>query len=403
MDGSRLQRVALRGVGAVTTLTLILVLGTTGHTQHFVLNQYGNNRTYTVAVFGSDGLPTRVGDAIRGDPIPEARHIAWPSAIQRGDQVLIFASVFRERWLDVGLWLVEAASIRFEGIVFSARPDERFGIGPIHVAFDSTRPTPFLLYYLVRGPDGPGRTIAVAESKNGRKWRRLGTVYRGQGADERYGVSPAFLCAQDGRYLLFLMGYPDQGFEDGIAMMAVAPQPIGPFSRSTVMATPDHQRSTIRPVARGMMAVQVDDSAEIQLGRPHLIISADGDAIDVVVPERIDAQGVTILDRSLTNDYRDTAMIVSFASNKIDPSFVWTENGGWYGIFTTFGQRSGLTSEFTFLMKADRVEGPWRFVQGSRAPVFSPYFSQSRYSLENPEPVRTGLSCTMELVDRLLE
>ena len=132
------------------------------------LNGLGYNRTYTVSAFGSDGrlLP-------HASNLTAGEHVAWPSAIDDRRSLKVYASVFDGTlWSQVGLWespSFDPTQMHFVGNVKAALPEEPYGIGPTHVGYDPTRSggQPYLMWYLVRGPFGPGYTIRLATSPDG--------------------------------------------------------------------------------------------------------------------------------------------------------------------------------------------------------------------------------------------
>ncbi len=360
----------------------------------FVLNQFGLDLRYSLTQCSQNGLPLSVQPLVHPQDIG-ARHIAWPSAVRFGNTVYLFASIYRNAWEEVGLWTSkDGRTYKFEGVVFRSNELEPNGIGSTHVLINPRGRTPFVMYYLKRGQSGPGSELGIATSVDGVVWKREGIAFSTDQQFERFGISPSFVCQQrTGDFRLFYLAFDREDLGTAVAAIATAESILGPFLNHRVIFEYDGSRFRTRGGFERTRLVELEDSTAVSLGQPYLISNGKMNSTQLVVPigRRGDA---LLLDRPLVLNIDSSFEMVSVFTNKVDPSYVWrTSDGKWKGIFTAFGQFSGLTSEYTFLLKSDKLDGPWSFVEGSRVPYFINATRYGLFSTENPIPILDNHLC----------
>jgi len=365
---------------------------------HWFLNSRGQDSAYGISEFFDSGLPVRLPRVVTVRDAPKGtRHVAWPTAIRHDGGTYLFASLRRgRRWDGVGLWTRRGdGDFQFQDVVLTANEDEPNGVGPAHVAYDPAAPAPFLMYYLVRGRRGPGFRVALATSRDGRRWTRRGSVMQADAESERAGFAPSYLCRdRAGRYLLFYMAYPDEDLSKGVAMLARSDDPAGPFAIKQVIYRNDDLRVAITGGgARGTAVLRVESTTGLQVGHPYVIAKANSPTPEIVVIRQI-RDRLVFLAYPLVHDQGQSTVFSPYA-NKVDPSFVWRDGDTWRGVFTVFGHAPGVGSEYTFVMRAPAVVGPWVPEKQPYYPYFLNALPNHRLSTENPIPLRDDLGCAI--------
>lgn len=347
--------------------------------ESYVANSYGVEGRYQVFTFSKRGVPKR--------RVSGRYDSAWPSAIQIGRKLHVFASVRRgNRWTEVRRWTsISGGAFRDDGAVLTEGPGEPHGIGPATVTFDGNV---FRAFYLVRGKGGPGGSIGLAVSADGRSFRKVGTVFEA-GPEAAGGIAVSYACTDGPRSYLFLHSY-EPGHKVAASAVATSDAPDGPYVGL--------QSTFMNSQAEGYLSGRIGDTVanrdylagsagEIEAGRPIVVL--DGGPESYVV-KRV-AGSKLFLDRPLAKSY-DGAPFADFLRSKVDLSFVAKDSrGAWQGAVTGYGQFDGVTSEYTAPIVARSVTGPWRTTEGY---FVSPYFPSGRLSTENPEPIRRGAACT---------
>ena len=261
------------------------------------VNGLGYNNTYTVSAFGSDGRRWP-----HASPLTAGAHVAWPSAIDDRRSLKVYASVFAgTRWSQVGLWAspsFDPTRMQFVGNVKAALPEEPYGIGPTHVGYDPARSggQPYLMWYLVRGPCGPGSTLRLATSPDGLAWVSGPEVLWATQAEEAAGLSISYACQlPSGQWVLFYHAY--LSLTQGYAMMALSDStsPAGPFHEKYVIMRNDDIATPIVGTARprtDTFAVQASDL--LQPGMAYLLSDGSAETLELVTITNIDGNEVTV-------------------------------------------------------------------------------------------------------------
>jgi hypothetical protein len=353
--------------------------------RQWFLNGNGTNETYQIFEFTDSGLPRSVTPV--ASPVEPLQHVAWPSAIQVGDERWLLASGFDgTSWETIYRWVsTDNETFSAEGPWFSADASEPFGIGPAHVMFDPDAEESFIVIYLVRGESGPGSTIAVATSADGQAWTRSGAVISQSLPQEAGGLTMSYACQmQDGDWALFYSGYSED-LTHAAALVATGPSLFEPMTRKAVLFEGDDATTSLS-------ANQAENTATVgialQIGLPHLIIDPAGN--ELVVPIAQDGSRVWF-DRPLLFDHQE-AVIASMAASKVDPSYAQQQpDGSWRGIVTVYGPQPGVFAEYTTEVSAPALDGEWTF--DNTGVRFSPWMASTLYSAENPTPLSQGTSC----------
>jgi hypothetical protein len=357
------------------------------------LNTYGLSQQYSISRFNDSGHPVPSTPVIRPSRQGfDKVHIAWPSAIRTPDGIHVYASGFDgQMWKAIGLWTSNDGIVfRRRGPVFAASQNEPHGIGPSHVWYDPAAAEPFGLYFLVRGPSGPGQAIAYATSRDGRVWARRGIVLTADRQEEEAGVSMSYACrSRSGEWVFFYQGYPN--LNEGVAMVATADRPEGPFDRKAVLMRGDNVSARVRHGRRRENFVVVDDARLLTPGHIYLLHGKSGDLQNSELVEVAQIKDrVVLLTRPLLRGHDEHAML-SMARAKVDPSFARETSRGWEGIFTVYGPAPGIHAEYTMSVRGRSLQSPW---EPTRSGVrFSPRAPEHRYSAENPTPLVRGPSC----------
>ena len=358
------------------------------------LNGLGYSSTYTVSAFGSDGrlLP-------HASNLTAVEHVAWPSAIDDRRSLKVYASVFDGTlWSQVGLWespSFDPTQMHFVGNVKAALPEEPYGIGPTHVGYDPTRSggQPYLMWYLVRGPFGPGYTIRLATSPDGLVWVSGPEVLWATQTEEAAGLSISYACRlRSGQWVLFYHAY--LSLTQGYAMIALSDSnsPAGPFHEKHVIMPNDNISTQIVGTASPRTdTFAVQDSGLLQQGVSYLLSDGTTETLELVTVTKIDGNMVTVDHPLIFNHYQHH--VLSVLQKKVDPSVAWQTPQGWRGVFTGYGQMAGVTSEYTVPVKATTLLGPWEVDTTRPSPVFLPWTENYVFSAENPVPVVQDLGC----------
>lgn len=360
----------------------------------YALNAQGEAGRYMIVEYEADGAP--VGPTPLAHPdIAAAGHLAWPSYILDDGERRLFAFLFRDgRWDALGLWQEGAEGmLGFDGVVFEAGEDEPHGIGPGHVGYLPGVDEPYHLYYLVRGPAGPGFEVRLATSSDGRTWTRHGTVYTARSPFEAYGLGPSHVCrTPQGEWLLLYQGFPDSAHEFGLAMAAAADDPRGPFHNPLVLA--GHDGSTVmalKPVAAGDVTLKLVETTPLRPGS-YVLVGSDERPEPVQVMEV--RSGGELLLREPVQAGHAQPRLASALRRKVDVSQIGpTDDGSWIGYFTAFGQFDGVTSEYVYRMTAPDWQGPWTLSSEGPQPWFFAQIPEGRFSMENPDRLSVDMEC----------
>ena len=351
------------------------------------LNGRSAQNPYQIWAMGDDGLPSAVTPAV---PISgNVANIAWPSTVQEGSVTRIYASTYVSgKWSDVHLYTsTDGLNFSDQGIVFSANANEPYGIGPSHIMRDPDGPDPYVMYYLVRGPSGPGSSIGVATSDDGITWTRRGIVVSSSLPEEAGGLSLSYACRDSmGDIVLVYHGY-DAGLDKGVPIVATAPTPTSAFSNKTIIKTGDNFSTAFTGTA-GQNTGVVSIGVTVPIGIPLLAYGTDREPIVVLKQE-----GSRVwLTRPLLYSYSN-ASLYSMARYKVEISYIHEmPDGSWRGIATLYGPATGIVAEYTTSLSSPTLTVPWNYVgDGLR---FTPWLSGTSYSLENPEPARRNASCS---------
>lgn len=384
-DGSRSVRWLVLALALLGGL-----LATSGRAQderEWYLNAAGTNGRYQIFAFNDDGSPRFVQPVIAS--MATLTNLAWPSALNVGGERWLYVSGFDGTgWRAIYRWTSsDGASFLARGVAFSASALEPFGVGPAQVTYEPSAAEPFTMYYLVRGPAGPGATIAAATSHDGLTWTRRGVVVSASLPQEAGGLTVSYACRmQNGDHALFYSGYSGD-HSRAAAIVATGPSALGPFGAKTVIMEGDEFNVPFS--ANPAENTGLVGGALVRTGIPHLV--ADGQYSEVVTPIRQDGPRVW-LDRPLF--FRHTAArLVSMAALKVEPSYAQQQpDGSWRAIMTTYGPVSGVLAEYTAEASAPTLTGPWTFDgTGLR---FSPWLNATVYSTENPTPLVADASCS---------
>jgi hypothetical protein len=368
----------------VYAILVVSFLVTGAQAKTWYLNGAGPGAPYQLWAFGDDGLP------LSTEPIVEAggdaRHVAWPSAIQEGSITRVYASVNTGKWDEVRLYSSEDG-LKFDdqGVVFSANESEPYGIGPTYVMRDPSGPNRYVMYYLVRGAGGPGESIAVATSPDGLKWTREGNVISASLPEEAGGLSMSYACRMaSGEMVLLFHGY-DESLNKGVSLTATATTPTSTFRNKTIIKSWDGFSTTVSGLA-GQNLGLVASKSTVPLGIPLLIGGAAREHIVAVKQE-----GAWVwFDRPLLYAHEGSALY-SMARNKVEMSYIKQQpDGSWHGIATVYGPAE-LPAEYTTALSSPALGGTWNYDgTGFRFQAWLPGFL---YSLENPTPLISTAEC----------
>jgi hypothetical protein len=352
------------------------------------LNARGTSNQYAIVRFaGKHASPPRpvVAPKARGE------HVAWPSAVNHNGKVVLFASEFRDGgWWQIVRW-ESSDGIAFVrvGPVMTANASERYGIGPAQVYYDPTLEPSFGMFFLIRGMDGPGKQVAFASSADGLIWTRQAVVLTSSAAEEDSGLSVSYAClASDGRWALFYQAYPRQ--DSGVAMLARSDSPDRVFEQKKVLLRPSWSSAEIVSAHESTDFALVTDAASIEVGVPHVLVSASGWIGELVTVTEVFDERVWF-DRRLVNSYPGGAL-VSILSAKVDISYAQELEAGWKGIATAYGPIPAQFSEYTVsVVSANGLEDGWSVAPHGVA--FLPSFAEGYLSSENPSPLASSARC----------
>ena len=200
-------------------------------------NNYGDNRTYTIARFS--GQPDDRNPAIVVSPDPAtfaAKHVAWPSAVVVGDRVYLYAAGHDgTSWQGIGLWTSsDGRDFAFEGRVLAPEEDEH-EIRMAHVLRDGER---FRMWYSAVVEAGALPTeVRYAESTDGQRWDRGETILSSGAAYDAAGLVPDWVCRDEAQWHLFYTAYDSH--ERSVAALAVGAAPDRKFERQGVVLRND--------------------------------------------------------------------------------------------------------------------------------------------------------------------
>lgn len=337
--------------------------------QGYVGNCFGDAGRYEVFEFSATGNPVR--------PVSGHRDAAWPSAVQRGDIVEVFAA---ERvagvWKTVHRWRsIAGAPYADAGVAFAAGPAEPHGIGPATVTFDGST---YRLFYAIRGIAGPSHAVGLATSEDGASFERRGVVFT-PGAEAPGGVSVSYACSDGDDHYLFLHAY-SADLSSATSILARGCSPDGPYAYHSTIMAPSGRRGTLSGVIGNCFA---QFTGPMVVGSPIVV---KGTRTEPYIPVEI-VGGTVYFDRPLDLTHGGDPW-ADFIAAKADISFVRKlADGTWTGAITGYEQFAGATSEYTSPISAESITGPWTVGKGY---FLSPYFNSGRRSTENPEPIRSG-------------
>lgn len=362
-------------MAAVVALLSVHASASPSFSTGYVGNAMGMEGRYQVFEFTDGGMPLK--------PVSGNLTVAWPSGLVDGARKTVYAVEHSGgKWSHVRRWtsLDDGAYVGGE-VVFPAGPSEPFGIGPATLTYDGQT---YRLYYLIRGPNGPGQHIGLATSVDGTQFTRVGVVFSA-GANAPGGVSVSYACSHDGESYLLLHGYSSD-LQIANSILASAESPDGPYSFETVLFAPSLSNGVITGSAGNQFATF---TGSMPLGVP--IVVNDPTGTIVYVPREIRGS-IVYLDRPLVRTMNSVPWR-DHLSLKADVSFIAYRDNGWIGAVTGYGQFPGRTSEYTSPIRSIEPEGPWTTGHGF---FLSPYFNSGMFSTENPEPFRSSDSCRLD-------
>ena len=366
-------------------LPVVFLFGRSAQAFDWYLNGMGPSAPYQIWAYRDDGFPSSIKPVI---PLPSgASALAWPSAIQVGSIVRVYASVKYESWSAVRLWTShDGINFADQGVVFTSNSDEPHGIGPTYVMYEPSVSEPYKMYYLVRGASGPGPSIAVATSTDGINWTRYGKVISASLTEEAGGLSMSYACRRaNGNYVLVYHGYSSD-LSKGVALVAQANSPTSTFTGKTIIKSYDGFDATINAAA-GRNFGTVPSGITVPLGIPLLVLDENREQI---VAKAQDSTRVWF-DRPFLYSHSSTP-IYSMARRKVEASYLkelW--DGSWKGIFTIYNPVDNVAAEYTTEASASSLTGTWSYTgSGFR---FQPWIPDVFWSIENPTPLLSHASC----------
>jgi predicted GH43/DUF377 family glycosyl hydrolase len=354
----------------------------------------GNEQKYQVSRFSDDGTVLLDSFAI-ADPTASVQHYFQPSAVIHNGLTHLYVVGYEASPPTWRIHLFTSSdNLRFthHGVVFNANRDEPHGITQSNVTYDSTRSDPFIMYYVVRGPDGPGRALGVATSEDGYFWTRHGEALVASGSDEAYGISLGYVCRDKrGKWVLWYNAFDTVDLMHTRGKIAMASDPLGPFGEKTVIVEPDGLTFMLSSGNTGNAYGVLSSATRLPLGVPMVIEGVTQKTQEVVTPIR--QNGIYVhFERPLNFTHRNRPLH-SALRNKVLPTYARElPDGTWYGVFTTFGVAPGVNSEYTMEFTAPSLTGPW--IASRTGLRFKPWFEQGRFSTENPTPLVTSPCCS---------
>lgn len=348
----------------------------------YFLNAYDGAKYTIMRYVGRYAVP--VAPVIGPANNAGALHVAWPSAFRRASgQHIVYGSRHVDgKWLDVARWIsTDGVSYQWAGVALAANETEPNGIGPAQVYYDATRARPWLMVYGRRSAQGTADRLDLADSADGVSWERRGPVLTLDQPYESAGVSPSWVMKLiDGRWALYYHGYPT--LSQGVAAVAYADSPVGPFGSKGVLMQPTNVNHAVSSGVRLTSSISV--SGAVRVGEPYVLRQMGGGAMQVVWPIR--QEGTTVyLDDPLLANY-GPAELAHIARNKVDPSLIRQHSDGTFsGIWTGYGMHEGETAEYTFEVESPSPSGPWT-IRKADIP-FDAWNLGSLFSAENPTPV----------------
>lgn len=347
--------------------------------QEYVINAFGASSRYNIFTVGADGW---VNSFAPLPAPPGSVHTAWPSGIARNGTTTVYATVYLSRWDAVGRWSRTGSQWTYNGSVFASSSVEPHGIGPTWVGYDTVT-SQFLMYYVALNSSQVGATIRLATSSDGIAWTRGGVVVSAGGPQSAGGLSMSYACRDDdGRYLLAYHGY-DVSLQKGIALLATAGAPDGPFTTAPTLMRGDGWESTAWG-RTGNSILALPAGASVPLGIPLLL---PGGEVSVAQKQ---VGAIAHLSWPLRQDF-SWLPIVSSGKNKVDPSYIKRTDAGWTGIWTLYGGIANRTAEYAVEVTAPSLAGPWTFSRTGLAII--PFFPEWQQSAENPQPIVSDMSC----------
>lgn len=356
------------------SLLTVFALSVPAMAGDFVGNTFGTEGRYQVFEFTDNGMAVK--------PVSGSRYAAWPSAIRLDNTKIVFGSENVDgRWTNVRKWVSTGTGPYVDaGVVLAAGPNEPNGIGPATVTYDGGT---YRLFYVIRGAQGGVHSIGLAKSTDGTNFVKSGTVFS-ESSPEVGAVSVSYACS-DGRESFLLLHVYNRDLSAAMSLLAVARKPDGPYEKDVMILNQSGVGGSITGIAGNQFG---SFTGGMRLGLPVVI---NGSQAAAYIPVQIKGSAV-YFDRPLAENAQLTPWAEHFR-NKADVSFVARTDSGWIGAVTGYGQFQNVTSEYTSPMSARDVRGPWTVESGF---FLQPYFNSGRYSTENPEPIRSSASCTLD-------
>ncbi len=368
-------------IALIYSLVVLLLFSSMSSQAQYVLNVQGVDRRYRLFEFTESGRPWRPITADR------FQHVAWPSAVKIENTTFVYASIYDgAHWSSVHRWKTNTTGQWvYDRMIFSANREERFGIGPTHILYDPKDEQPYTMFYLVRGPAGPGQKINVARSNDGVTWHRIHTAITPTLPEERSGLSVSYACKMGDTIFLFYQAYYTESFK-ALSIVAQGQSKNLNFTKKSIIIQPDHYIEKF-DAHRGDLFASFHGKLP-RLGLP-LVLSNKTEQ-ETVIPVEIIHQ-IVYFDRALLHSYMP-GHAASYIRNKADLSYARIqEDGTWRAVITGYGAFKGVASEYTSNFEANDVAGPWKFRGDGFS--FSPYFNDGVYSTENPERISTNADC----------
>ncbi len=351
-------------------------------------------QTLAVNMLGSSGRYT-LGRYVNGDPEPvgpiaESACDLWsPSLIRaRGRYWLYAAENDCREWQRLVLFSSDDG-VRFEriGAAIRRRPGEGQLRMP-YVVFDGGL---FRAWYTIDEGERQGQQLVYAESRDGLRFRRLAGPRARAGPGRldsgAITVEMVFRDPSSGTWNLLYTGYDPALERARPALMTFAnPRQRRYAKRGAIGQIRDRRGDLLAPAAAGARELRAG-GGPFRRGDP-IVIAAGSDP----EPARIIAVDgeVLTLDGPLRLDHEAGEPLALADASKISPSYVCRDGRRWRGLFTLFGAPPRLNGEYTAVVSAEALSGPWTLDRAARFPALSPANGELKRSVENPTPVTEG-------------
>ena len=359
-------------------------------TDIFYVNTKGTGGHYSISRF-VDGVSNPVQPVVSPDQ-DSTRDLAWPWAVRRAGTTHLYVSYYdrnQKRWGGVRLYRAPEGTTNFSDVGPVLRPTgDETAITPSHTGYHDDR---WHMFYSAVLGGRLAAEIRYATSQDGLSWSKHGVVLSSGASYDAAGVAVDYVCQDSaGNWRLYYTALPS--VHAASAAIGIAAKPDGPYSKQKIM-TADGLYTTLKYSASvGIGFVTVNDPGKVRIGGTYIL--SDGTTQASVQPVRVIGKegSIVYLDDSLQREYSAGARLDSTARHKISPSYVREgPDGHWSGVWTGFITDLRLAMEYTFNVTDD---GMWRQDYSKRGLPLEPTHVQQLYSTENPEPVRTDMSCT---------